>query len=419
MPTTKWKSQTALFLSSQGLSLLGSMVVQYALMWHLTMQTQSGQVMTLAVLVGFVPMLLISPFSGVWADRLNKRYLIAASDGLAAVSTVALMAALFAGYDDLWVILTAMALRAVGQAVQTPAVGAILPEIVPEHALMKINGYNGSLQAAIGVLSPVLAGALLTVMPMKWVLAIDVVTAAAAIVFMLALVRVPHLPHVSDEPTTALRDIVDGVKYVVTHRFVGRLNWYFAVTSFLIAPVVFLTPLQVTRSFSNEVWRLTVIEMAFFVGMILGGIVIGKWGGFKRKSASVATAILVFGIISALLGIPQSFVTYNLLMFVFGLVVPMESAPFTTLVQTSVEPRYLGRVMSLIAVVQSGTMPVAMLLFGPLADQVAIEYILLVAGLLLAVGGLLMLIDRVIRDGEAEAVAAQAAAAAASEPTGN
>lgn len=419
MPTTKWKSQTALFLSSQGLSLLGSMVVQYALMWHLTMQTQSGQVMTLAVLVGFVPMLLISPFSGVWADRLNKRYLIAASDGLAAVSTVALMAALFAGYDDLWVILTAMALRAVGQAVQTPAVGAILPEIVPEHALMKINGYNGSLQAAIGVLSPVLAGALLTVLPMKWVLAIDVVTAAAAIVFMLALVRVPHLPHVSDEPTTALRDIVDGVKYVVTHRFVGRLNWYFAVTSFLIAPVVFLTPLQVTRSFSNEVWRLTVIEMAFFVGMILGGIVIGKWGGFKRKSASVATAIFVFGIISALLGIPQSFVTYNLLMFVFGLVVPMESAPFTTLVQTSVEPRYLGRVMSLIAVVQSGTMPVAMLLFGPLADQVAIEYILLVAGLLLAVGGLLMLIDRVIRDGEAEAVAAQAAAAAASEPTGN
>ncbi|HZK05504.1 MAG TPA: MFS transporter [Actinomycetaceae bacterium] len=396
-----WKSQIVLFLSSQGSSMLGSMLVQYALMWHLTMTTQSGEVMTLAVVVGFLPMMAISPFGGVWADRFPKRYLIAASDALAALSTVALFVALVLGHDDIWVILAAMGLRSVGQAVQAPAVGAILPEIVPEEHLLKVNGYNGSIQAAIGFGSPLLAGALLTLMPMQWVLLIDVVTAAAAIVIMLALVRTPHRAAGPEaEATTALRDIADGVRYLLRHKFVRRLYWYFAVTFFLAAPISFLTPLQVTRTFSNEVWRLSVIEMAFFVGMMIGGVAIGQWGGFRRKSVTVAAAIGVFGLTSVLLGVPQNFVVYNVWMFTAGIVMPMLQAPTMTLLQIAVDRRYLGRVMSLMTVISTTMMPLGMLLFGPLADRVDIEFILVGAGVLMLIGAVLMLADRTIREGE-------------------
>lgn len=401
MPRPDWKRQTALFLSSQGSSLLGSMLVQYALMWHLTMTTQSGEIMTLAVIVGFIPMLLISPFGGVWADRLPKRYLIAGADALAAISTIALFAAFVLGHDEIWVILAAMAARAVGQAVQGPAVGAILPEIVPEQHLMKVNGYNGSIQAGIGFVSPLLAGALLTLMPMQWVLLIDVVTAALAIWIMLAFIRTDTQAADPDAaPTTALRDLADGVRYVLRHRFIGRLYWYFAITFFLAAPISFLTPLQVTRSFSNDVWRLTAIEMAFFLGMMLGGVAIAQWGGFKRRGATVAVAISILGAWSVLLGVPQNFVLYNVWMFAAGLFIPMLNAPTMTLLQLAVEPRYLGRVMSLMTVISTSVMPAGMLVFGPMADRIAIEWILIATGALMVVGGLVMLVDRTIREGE-------------------
>ncbi|MDO5676489.1 MAG: MFS transporter [Propionibacteriaceae bacterium] len=400
-----WKRQAALFLTSQGSSLLGSMVVQYALMWHLTITTQSGEVMTLAIIVGFVPMLLISPFAGAWADRLPKRFLIAASDALAALSTVALFVALLFGHDHLWVILAAMGLRAVGQAVQSPAVSAILPEIVPEDQLMRINGYNGSLQSGIGLVSPLLAGALLSIMPMQWVLLIDIVTAAFAIFVMLFLVKVAHVP--SDAaPVGALREIRDGFVYVWRHRFVRRLFWYFAVTFFLAAPVSFLTPLQVTRSYSNDVWRLTAIEMAFFIGMTAGGILIGQWGGFKRKAATIAFAIAGMGVFTVALGIPQPFVLFNLWMLLIGVLMPAMNAPTMTLLQTKVEPRFLGRVMSVMMMISTSTMPLGMLFFGPMADRVQIEFTLIVTGALMVIGGALVLVDRTIRDGEEAPVAA-------------
>lgn len=401
MPATDWKPQIALFLSSQGLSLLGSMLVQYALMWHLTMTTQSGMVMTLAVIVGFVPMLFISPFGGVMADRLPKRYLIAAADALAALSTVALFIAITLGHSELWVILTAMGLRAVGQAVQQPAVGAILPEIVPERQLMKINGYNGTLQSAIGLASPLMAGALLSIMPMQWVLLIDVVTATFAIVLMLVWVKTPHRAADPDaEPTTALRELRDGIVYVWRHKFVRRVYWYFAVSFFLAAPVSFLTPLQVTRSFSNDAWRLAVIEMAFFIGMMIGGVVIAQWGGFRRKAATVAMAIILMGVFTFMLGIPQPFWLYNAWMLLIGLAMPSMNAPTMTLLQISVNPKFLGRVMSVMMMVSTSVMPLGMLFFGPLADQVQIELILLITGGLMVLGGVLMVLDRGIREGE-------------------
>ncbi|MDO5494524.1 MAG: MFS transporter [bacterium] len=401
MPRTDWKRQIVLFLTSQSLSLLGSMVVQYALMWHLTMTTQSGEIMTLAVIVGFLPMLFISPFAGVWADRLPKRWLIAASDALAALSTLALFIAAMMGHFGIPVILAAMALRAVGQALQGPAVGAILPDIVPEKHLMRINGYNGSIQSAIGLGSPLLAGALLSLIPIQWVLLIDVVTAALAIFVMLALVHTPHAPADPDaSPTTALADLRDGFRYVIRHRFISRLYWYFAVTFFLAAPVSFLTPLQVTRTYSNDVWRLTVIESIFFVGMLLGGVIIGSWGGFRRRAATIAMAMVAMGVGTILLGLPQPFFTYNIWMLAIGIFMPMMNAPTMTLLQVTVEPRYLGRTMSVMMMISSSAMPLGMLFFGPLADRVQIELILLVTGALIVAGSALMFADRTIREGE-------------------
>src|SRR5690606_7192087 len=133
------------------------MLVQYAIMWHLTLETKSGLVMGLAAVFGFVPQAIISIFGGVWADRMNRKALIIAADATIALSTLALAILMMSGYQDLWLIYATLAIRSAGAGVQMPAVAAIIPQIVPTSQLMRINGINGSIQSAMALLAPAVA----------------------------------------------------------------------------------------------------------------------------------------------------------------------------------------------------------------------------------------------------------------------
>lgn len=396
-----WRSQVSWFLGSQAVSLLGSGLVQYALVWHLTMDSQSGQVMTLATIFGFLPMVALAPFGGVLADRYSRRLLIAGADALVAVSTVALFVAFLAGHGTYWMIFLIMAVRGLGQGVQMPAVGALLPQITPPEHLGRVNGFNSSIHATVTLVSPLLAGALLSVAPIQWVLLLDVVTAAVAIAILLILVRVP-VPEGADAARGVhpLRDIASGLSYINRHRFVRRLLAYFAVLNFLAAPVSFLTPLQVTRTFSNEVWRLTAIEMAFAVGMMLGGVLVGWWGTRTRRVTTMGAAVVVLGALTVALGLPVSFVLYNLWMFLSGLFLPFMSTPAMTMIQLSVEDRFMGRVYSILMMVSVAAMPLGMAVMGPFADTVSVEFLLVVTGSVMAVFGMVLLVDRRARAGE-------------------
>jgi MFS transporter, DHA3 family, macrolide efflux protein len=85
-----WKRNIILFLGSQTISLFGSSLVQYAIMWYITLNTQSGVMMTIYILCGFFPTFFISPFAGVWADRYNRKILIVLSDSMIAFSRLIL-----------------------------------------------------------------------------------------------------------------------------------------------------------------------------------------------------------------------------------------------------------------------------------------------------------------------------------------
>ncbi|HCF51072.1 MAG TPA: MFS transporter, partial [Syntrophomonas sp.] len=122
-----WKKNIVTFLASQNISLFGSMLVQYAITWYITLQTQSGVMMTVAIICGFVPTFFISPFAGVWADRYNRKLLIIASDSLTAITTLILAILFIMGHGSIWLLFVASAIRSIGTGIQTPALGAILP----------------------------------------------------------------------------------------------------------------------------------------------------------------------------------------------------------------------------------------------------------------------------------------------------
>lgn len=152
-----WKKNIALFLASQAISLFGSSLVQYAIIWYITLTTQSGVMMTISTICGFLPQLLISFFGGVWADRYNKKYIIAISDSAIAISTLIVAIFFVAGLDNVWILFIALAIRSLGAGVQTPTVNAIVPNLVPQEKLMKVNGINTTIQSIILILSPAAA----------------------------------------------------------------------------------------------------------------------------------------------------------------------------------------------------------------------------------------------------------------------
>lgn len=268
----KWKKNITLFLGSQTISLFGSSLVQYAIMWYITLNTESGVMMTISIVCGFVPTFILSPIAGVWADRYNRKILIILSDSLIAISTLVLAILFLIGYDELWLLFVMSAVRAIGTGIQTPAVGAILPQLVPEDKLTKVNGTNGSIQALVMLVSPMVSGALLTMASIETIFFIDVITAAIAIFTLLAFLKIPaHAKALQKQTTSYFTDLQEGFSYIRNHDFLKKFFMFFAFFFVLAAPVAFLTPLQVTRSFGNDVWRLTAIEITFAIGMMLGG----------------------------------------------------------------------------------------------------------------------------------------------------
>ncbi|WP_205623394.1 MFS transporter [Desulfosporosinus sp. HMP52] len=392
-----WKRNIILFLVSQTVSLFGSSLVQYAIMWHITLKSQSGIMMTLAIVCGFLPTLFLSPFAGVWADRYNRKTLIILSDSLIALSTLVLAILFLLGHDALWLLFVMSAIRALGSAIQMPAVGAFLPQLVPEDKLTQVNATNGTIQALVMLLSPMLSGVLLTMASIELIFFIDVITAVIAVLVLLLFLHVPvHAKALEKQTLSYFRDLSDGFNYIRSHGYVKRFFLFCAGFFFLAAPVAFLTPLQVTRSFGNDVWRLTAIEITFSIGMMLGGIIMASWGGFKNKVHTMTLSSLVIGICTFALGMIPVFWIYLIFMGLVGIAMPVFNTPSTVLLQEKVEEDFLGRVFGVLGMISSSMMPLGMLLFGPLSDIIMIEWLLIGTGLLMFIQGFFLLGNKVL-----------------------
>lgn len=146
---------------------------------------------------------------------------------------------------------------------------------------------------------------------------------------------------------------------------------------------------MVVRTFGEDVWRLTANEVAFGVGMLAGGALISAWGGFRDRMRMLVATSLAFGILSVcmglsgdILGLPGSFAVFLGFMLLTGVGVSWFSTTATTLLQEQVDPEVQGRVFGLVGIVLAVAMPVGMLIFGPLADTISVEWILVLTGII-------------------------------------
>ena len=380
-----WK-KIALFLISQNITLFGSSVVSFSIIWYITLETSSGKWIMLFTISSLLPQVLISLWAGVWADRYNRKYLIMLSDGFIALATFALAIAFWLGYQRLELLLVISFIRSIGAGIQTPAVNALFPQLVPTEKLTKVQGINQTLNSVLMLLSPAVGGIVLGFLGIAWAFMLDVLTAFLAIV-VLSFISIEKVPRT--DQATVFSELRQGIEYALQHRLLKRILICFGVSFFLVTPAAILTPLLVERTFGGDVWRLTANEMVWTVGSLLGGVFLSLRGQFKDKIRTVAICLVGFGVTFALLGLAGNFVVYLLIMGTAGFFMPIIATAQTVLIQENVEPTKMGRVFSLVQIVTGSAMPIAILFFGPLADVIPIGLILLASGLLLAITGIL------------------------------
>ena len=375
-----WKKKVAVFLVGQTVTTFGSMLVQYAIMWHLTLTTKSGLVLALAAIFGFLPQAIVSIFAGVWADRMNRKLMIIISDSSIALATFGLALLMLSGVDDLWLIFLVMAVRSVGAGFQTPAISALLPQIVPTDKLMRVNGINSSVSSSLMLLAPVAAAAVYANLSLVGILFIDVVTAVIGL-SLLATVSVPTLARAAsaDKPSY-FSDLKDGIQYIFTHDLVRWVMAIFGIVFLLIVAPSNLSPLMLVRNFGTEVWMLTVLELSFGVGMVLGGALMAVLGVKLDRLSTIIGTSIAFGVLAVVMGFTTNLILFFSLFFLIGLAVPAFSTSAMTLLQETVEPERQGRVFGFVGIVMSVAMPLGMAILGPLADVVSVESLLIATG---------------------------------------
>jgi len=378
--TPGWKKKVTVFLVGQTVTTFGSLLVQYALLWHLTLTTKSGVVLALAAVFGFLPQAVVSIFAGVWADRVNRKVMIILSDSTIALATLGLAFFMLSGVDDLWLVFLVMAVRSVGAGIQMPAISALIPQIVPTDKLMRVNGINSSVQSSLLIIGPVAAAGIYSTVSLAAILFVDFVTAVIGL-SLLATIAVPTLSRAaSKDKPSYFTDLKEGLNYIFSHDLVRWVMVIYSIVFLLVVAPSNLSPLMLVRTFGSDVWLLTVLELSFGIGMVAGGSLMAIFASkMDRLGMMVGTSIL-FGVLAVVMGFTTNLILFYSLFFLIGLAVPAFSTSSMTLLQETVEPERQGRVFGFMGIVMAVAMPIGMAVLGPLADIVSVEILLIATG---------------------------------------
>lgn len=375
---TDWKKTFFTIWTGQAFSLLGSELVQFALVWYLTKQTGSASVLAFASFVALIPRVLISPFSGALVDRWNRQRVMIFADAAIAVFTMLLAGIFWLGKIQIWHIYASMFIRSLGSGFHWPAMQASTSLMVPKDQLARISGLNQTLRGALGVAAPVAAALLLEFMPMFGILSIDVITAIIAISPLLFVV-IPQ-PEKTDQaemtkPAHLWEDVKAGFCYLVNWKGMFYLAIAATVLNFLLSPGFTFIPLLVTSYFGRGAIDLSLMESAFSAGMILGGIILSAWGGFKKNIYTILAGILGLAVGIAFIALSPANLFYVAVagMTIAGFMQPIANGPLFAVMQAHVEPQFQGRVFSMLESLVSAMMPVSMLIAAPVAEWIGIR----------------------------------------------
>jgi MFS transporter, DHA3 family, macrolide efflux protein len=357
----------------QIVSVLASGMTTFAMTVYMYQQTKSATAMALVQVAYITPFLIMSPIAGVMVDRYNRKLMMMVSDIAGGLATLGLCILFFTGHLQYWHIYVSSVVAGIGTTFQWPAYSAAISVMLPKEQYGRANGLMSLIEAGPGVLSPLLAGALLPLIQIGGILFLDTVTFWLAIL-ALAVVYVPQPPQTAEGKASQagfLQEAAFGFKYIfVRPSLLGLQLIFFFGNLFSGIAVTVMAPMLLARTAQNTV-ILGSVESAASVGMVVGGIAMSIWGGFKRR----VHGVLLGWMLSSLGG----FILFSLgsglrvwipAVFLGGLFVPLINGSNQAIWQAKVAPDLQGRVFSARRLIAWFTNPISPIIGGTLADFV-------------------------------------------------
>ncbi|MFX1255979.1 MAG: MFS transporter [Promethearchaeota archaeon] len=380
----------------QLVSILGSAIVQFAIIWWLTLETGSAFVLALASFAGLAPAVVIGLFSGVLADRWSRKKILLAADFFQAIATLGLIVLFLIDIVEIWHVLALLAVRSIFQAFQLPADVAIVGQMIPKNQISRINGLKSVFNTLIFIISPVLGALFLEIFPVGQILWLDVITFLIA-VFSLIFVTIPPMIRKAGsglEKMSFKAQFVEGFSYLKSSGLLP-LVFIFTIANILLNPLFSIMPL-----FIKEVHLGGAIELAF----IIGAFQLGNFSGsllVAIRKISATIRLILGGISTAFLGLfiiaitPTSFFLWmGIGALVLGFAIGIVDVVLISFLQIIIAPEMQGRVMSVTFVLAKSILPLGLLAIGSIAEIIGLATLYLVSpilGFLLVGYGILVL----------------------------
>ena len=384
-----WRIRFFSIWTGQQFSLVGSRVAQFALVWWLVDLTGSATVLATASMVALVPEILLGPLAGAYVDRWSRRATMIAADGLIALASLGLAYLFWAGVMRVWQIYAIMVVRAVGGSLHWPAMQASTSLMVPGEQLTRVAGLNQTMNGVLSIIAPPLGALLLAALPPHGVMLMDVGTALLAIV-PLCFIRVPqpsrNIPVEGAVASGIWEDLREGLRYIGDWPGLMALIGGAMIVKVALTPAFSLLPLLVRQHFGGGAAELSVFEAVAGLGIVAGGLVLGAWGGFRRRIYTTLMGMGLAGIGFVVLGLtPGSWMWLGLVsVFVAGLMIPLVDGPIMAILQSTVSPELQGRVFMLMGSLLSLTSPFGLAVAGPISDWLGLSIWYVIAGVLCA-----------------------------------
>lgn len=394
-PTTpharNWKLPFFAIWVGQAFSLFGSSLVQFALVWWLTAETGSATVLATASLAATLPQVVLGPFAGVLVDRWSRRAVMIGSDALVALAALAVALLSAAGALAPWHIYVAMLVRSLGGAFHWPAMQASTSLMVPDEHLSRVAGFNQTLQGAMNIAAPAAGALLVGLLPLHGVLAIDIGTAILAIL-PVALVAIPRPARQAEEgagPAVLWRDMLAGLRYMWSWPGLCMVGGLAVVINMVLSPAFALMPILVTRHFGGGALQFGAMESAWGVGVVLGGLTLGVWGGFRRRMLTSLVGIIGLGVGTLAVGLAPATVFALAVagIFLAGFMSPIANGPLFAVMQARVAPEMQGRIFTLVNSMAAACTPLGLAVAGPVADAIGVQAWFNAGGLVCIVAG--------------------------------
>lgn len=383
-----WKRHFFPFWVGQMLSILGSALVQFTLVWWLTRETGSATVLATASMFALLPEIVVQPFAGAIVDRLNRKVIIIVADAIIAAATLGLGFLFYLDKVEIWYLYGIMLLRGVGSAFHSPAEQASVALMVPEAHLARIAGLNQASRGIINITAAPLGALVLELLDVEGSLLIDVITAAIAI-GIVAFTYIPKQQKLTQSGKNwfgmVLRDMRDGLRYLVSWKGLMVLTGMALVFKIALTPAFSLIPLLVYEHLHGNAAQYSLVEAVMGVGIVVGGLVLGVWSGFKRQIYTIGLGGFGVGAGLILLGVlPEGVFMWSLpIMFLIGFMIPLIDGPIMVILQGKIDNEYQGRVMTLFGSIINLSGPIGLAAAGPVSDALGVQIWFITAGVLI------------------------------------